>query len=128
MNEGINTCYHDMVFMWMIGIQRSAKNPIVENGVLDYFQEAGYNCDDDYIFNEGGKVGYLIMPDPVNYIVFREEENHVGIFTQVVIPFLRTLTEFDTITVKEDEDDADFVFIGNASEFISFWDEMGEEE
>ncbi len=128
MNEGINTCPHDMVVMLMIGIQRSAKNPIVENGVLDYFKEAGYNSDDDYIFNEYGKVGYLIMPDPVNYIVFREEENHVGVFTEVVIPFLRTLTEFDTITVKEHEDDDDFVFIGNASEFISFWDEMGEEE
>jgi hypothetical protein len=114
--------------MLMIGIQRSAKNLIAEKDILDYFTKTGYKCDDDYISNERGNVGYLIMPDPVNYIVFREEENHVAVFTEVVIPFIRTLTEFDTITVKENEDDTDFIFIGNASEFIIFWDEMGEEE
>ncbi len=128
MNEGINTCSPNIPLMLMIGIQRSAKNPIDESEILGYFRNIGYTCDDDFISNENGNVGYLIMPDPVNYIVFREEENHVAVFTQVVIPFIRTLTEFDTITVKENEDDADFVFIGNASEFITFWDEMGEEE
>jgi len=65
--------------------------------------------------------------DEVNYIVFREE-NNVGVFTHSVINYIRTLTEFDTVTVKEDEDDDDFIFIGNASEFITFWDEMGDEE
>ena len=34
----------------------------------------------------------------------------------------------DTITVKENEDDAEFIFVGSATEFIEFWDSMGEEE
>ena len=112
--------------MLMIGIQRSDKYPAKESEILSYFNEIGYDCDDDFIFNKVGKIGYLIM-DEANYIVFREE-NHVGVFTDSVITYIRTLTEFDTITVKENEDDADFVFIGNAAEFITYWDEMGEGE
>ncbi len=111
--------------MLMIGIQRSEKYPTKESEILSYFESIGYSHDDDFIFNDSGKVGYLIMDD-VNYIVFREEEN-VGVFTHSVITYIRTLTEFDTITVKENEDDADFIFIGNAAEFIVYWDEMGEE-
>ena len=94
--------------------------------VRRHFEKIGYDHDDDYISNEHGKIGYLIMEE-VNYIVFREE-NNVGVFTHSVINYIRTLTEFDTVTVKEDEDDADFIFIGNASEFITFWDEMGDGE
>jgi len=112
--------------MLMIGIQRSGKNPVSEGEVLTYFEQQGYSHNEDYIFNKEGKVGYLIMSDPLNYLVFREEDN-VGVFTSSIISFIRTLNEFDTITVKEDEDDLDFVFVGSASEFISFWDEMGDE-
>jgi|TARA_R110000751_G_scaffold221084_1_gene323661 hypothetical protein len=111
----------------MIGIQRSHKHPAKESEILSYFESVGYSYDDDFIFNEIGKVGYLIMDD-VNYIVFREEEENVGVFTNSIITYIRTLTEFDTITVKENEDDADFIFIGTASEFIVYWDEMGEGE
>ena len=110
----------------MIGIQRSEKENTVESEILDYFGKIGYSHDDDYIFNSNGKISYLIMDD-ANYIIFREE-GHVGVFTDSVIKYIRTLTEFDTITIKENEDDEDFIFIGNAAEFISYWDEMGEEE
>ena len=113
------------MFMLMIGIQRTDNQPTDEKEVLSYFEEIGYSHDDDFIFNDLGKIGYLIMPSPMNYIVFREE-NHVGVFTDSVIKYIRTLTEFDTITVKENEDDEDFIFVGNASEFITFWDEMGD--
>ena len=112
--------------MLMIGIQQSKDNPANESKILSYFESIGYNHDDDYIFNEQGKMGYLIM-DNVNYIVFREEDN-VGIFTNSSLSYIRTLTEFDTITVKENEDDAEFIFVGTASEFVTYWDEMGEEE
>ena len=115
-----------VLFMLMIGIQRSDKHPTHEAEILSYFEKIGYDHDDDYISNEHGKIGYLIMEE-VNYIVFREE-NNVGVFTHSVINYIRTLTEFDTVTVKEDEDDADFIFIGNASEFITFCDEMGDGE
>lgn len=112
--------------MLMIGIQQSEDNPANESKILSYFESIGYNHDDDYIFNEQGKMGYLIM-DNVNYIVFREEDN-VSIFTNSSLSYIRTLTEFDTITVKENEDDAEFIFVGTASEFVTYWDEMGEEE
>ena len=112
--------------MLMIGIQQSKDNPANESKILSYFESIGYKHDDDYIFNEQGKMGYLIM-DNVNYIVFREED-HVGIFTNSSLSYIRTLTEFDTITVKENEDDAEFIFVGTASEFVTYWDEMGEEE
>jgi hypothetical protein len=112
--------------MLMIGIQRSESGKTVESEILTYFGKIGYSYDDDYIFNDAGKISYLIMDD-ANYIIFREE-NHVGVFTDSVIKYIRTLSEFDTITVKENEDDEDFVFIGNAAEFISYWDDMGEEE
>ena len=52
----------------MIGIQQSKENPANESKILSYFESIGYNHDDDYIFNEQGKMGYLIM-DNVNYIV-----------------------------------------------------------
>ena len=65
--------------MLMIGIQQSEDNPANESKILSYFESIGYKHYDDYIFNEQGKMGYLIM-DNVNYIVFREEDN-VGIFT-----------------------------------------------
>ena len=112
--------------MLMIGIQRSDKFPTNESEILSYFESVGYSHDDDFIFNEYGKTGYLIM-DEVNYTIFREEDS-VGVFTDSVITYIRTLTEFDTVTIKENEDDDDFVFIGNAAEFISYWDEMGEGE
>jgi hypothetical protein len=112
--------------MLMIGIQQSKDNPANESKILSYFESIGYKYDDDFIFSEEGKMGYLIM-DKVNYIVFREEDN-VGIFTNSVLSFIRTLTEFDTITVKENEDDAEFIFVGTATEFVAYWDEMGEEE
>ena len=124
--EGINTCLHTINPMLMSGIQRSGKNPVSESEVLAYFEQEGYTHDEDYIFNGEGKIGYLIMSDPVNYLVFREE-NNVNVFTSSIISYIRTLNEFDTITVKEEEDDLDFVFVGSASEFISFWDEMGDE-
>ena len=112
--------------MLMIGIQRGSDTPTNESEILAYFESIGYEYDEDYIFNKEGKIGYLIMDD-VNYIVF-QEENHVGVFTDSVITYIRTLTEFDTITVKENEDDDGFIFVGNASEFIVYWDEMGAEE
>ena len=112
--------------MLMIGIQRSEKERTDEAEILAYFGRIGYSHNDDFIFNKDGKVGYLIMDD-ANYTVFREEDN-VGVFTHSVITYIRTLNEFDTITVKENEDDAEFVFVGNAAEFISYWDEMGVEE
>ena len=112
--------------MLMIGIQRSDKYPTKESEILSYFEKIGYSYNDDFIFNDNGKIGYLIMDD-VNYIVFREEDS-VRAFTDSVITYIRTLTEFDTVTIKENEDDDDFVFVGNAAEFISYWDEMGEEE
>ena len=52
----------------------------------------------------------------------------MGLFTEHIIEYIRTLTEFDTITVKEDAEDTDFVFLGNAIEFLTYWDEMGEEQ
>tara|TARA_R110001599_G_scaffold352461_1_gene587387 strand:+ start:1114 stop:1446 length:333 start_codon:yes stop_codon:yes gene_type:complete len=110
----------------MIGIQQSKERPTDEGNILSYFTSIGYEYDDDYIFNSKGKVGYLIM-DEVNYMVFREEDD-VGVFTHSVISFIRTLSEFDTVTVKENEEDSDFIFVGTASEFIAYWDEMGEEE
>ena len=113
--------------MLMIGIQRTDNQPTDETQVLNYFDSIGYSHDDDFIFNVEGKIGYLILPSPMNYIVFREE-NHVGVFTDTVIKYIRTLNEFDTITVKENEDDEDFIFVGNAHEFITYWDEMGAEE
>ena len=106
----------------MIGIQRTDKEQADEREVLSYFESIGYSHDDDFIFNDIGKVGYLIMPSPMNYVVFREE-NNVGVFTDSVIKYIRTLTEYDTITVKENEDDEDFVFVGNANEFITYSEE-----
>ena len=113
--------------MLMIGIQRSDTHAVDESEILKFFENLGYSVDENYIFNTDGKVSYLIMSSPINYIVFHEETN-VRVFTHSVITYIRTLTEFDTITVKENEDDEDFIFIGNAAEFIAYWDTMGEEE
>lgn len=113
--------------MLMIGIQRSDNHVVNESEILEFFETIGYSVDDNFIFNENGKMSYLIMSPPINYVVFHEETN-VSVFTHSVITYIRTLTEFDTITVKENEDDEDFIFIGNAVEFIAYWDRIGEEE
>ena len=83
---------------------------------------------DDFIEHNSldAKFGYTIF-EKMDYIVFREE-NNIDFFTTHVIKYIRTLVDTDTITVKENEDDSDFIFVGSAPEFIEFWDSMGEEE
>lgn len=110
----------------MIGIQRPTDAIEKENDVLSFFD--GLFFTDDYIEDNttDEKFGYSIF-EKMDYIVFHEE-NSIDFFTTHVINYIRTLKDTDTITVKENEDDADFVFIGSATEFIEFWDGMGEEE
>jgi len=110
----------------MIGIQRPTDAIEKENDVLSFFN--GLFFTDDYIEDNttDEKFGYSIF-EKMDYIVFHEE-NSIDFFTTHVIKYIRTLKDTDTITVKENDDDADFVFIGSATEFIEFWDSMGEEE
>ena len=107
----------------MIGIQRPSDSIKSESDVLSHFPPHN----DDYIFIKNEKIGYSIFEE-VDYIVFREENNSIDFFTTHVINYIRTLKDTDTITVKENEEDSDFMFIGAATAFIEFWDNMGEEE
>jgi len=107
----------------MIGIQRPSDSINSESDVLSHFPPHN----DDYIFIKNEKIGYSIFEE-VDYIVFREENNSIDFFTTHVINYIRTLKDTDTITVKENEEDSDFMFIGSATAFIEFWDNMGEEE
>ena len=126
-NEGINTCSTDILTMsLMINIQRG-KEFNDEAEVLDWFSENGFGIGDEYLTHDsGGRIGYAVY-ESVNSTIFTED-NDVGLFTEHIIEYIRTLTEFDTITVKEDAEDTDFVFLGNAIEFLTYWDEMGEEQ
>ncbi len=110
----------------MIGIQRPTDTIQSENDVLNNFD--GLFMTDDYIEHNSSdaKFGYSIF-EQMDYIVFREE-NSIDFFTTHVVKYIRTLMDTDTITVKENEDDAEFIFVGSATEFIEFWDSMGEEE
>lgn len=110
----------------MIGIQRPTDSIQRENDVLTYFE--GLVMTDDYIENNNSdaKFGYTIF-EKMDYVVFREE-NSIDFFTTHVVKYIRTLKDTDTITVKENEDDSEFMFVGSATEFIEFWDNMGEEE
>ena len=107
----------------MIGIQRPSDSIKSESDVLSHFPPHN----DDYIFIKNEKIGYSIFEE-VDYIVFREEDNSIDFFTTHVINYIRILKDTDTITVKENEEDSDFMFIGSATAFIEFWDNMGEEE
>ena len=108
----------------MIGIQRPTDTIQSEKDVLSNFD--GLSITDDYIENDKIKFGYTIF-EKMDYVVFREE-NSIDFFTTHVIKYIRTLKDTDTITVKENEDDSEFMFVGSATEFIEFWDGMGEEE
>ena len=127
MNEGINTCSTDILTMsLMINIQRG-KEFNDEAEVLDWFSENGFGISDEHLtHNSGGRIGYAVY-ESVNSTIFTED-NDVGLFTEHIIEYIRTLTEFDTITVKEDAEDTDFVFLGTAIEFLTYWDSMGEEQ
>jgi len=110
----------------MINIQRG-KEFNDEAEVLDWFSENGFGIGDEHLTHDsGGRIGYAVY-ESVNSTIFTED-NDVGLFTEHIIEYIRTLTEFDTITVKEDAEDTDFVFLGNAIEFLTYWDEMGEEQ
>ena len=126
-NEGINTCSTDILTMsLMINIHRG-KEFNDEAEVLDWFSENGFGISDEHLtHNSGGRIGYAVY-ESVNSTIFTED-NDVGLFTEHIIEYIRTLTEFDTITVKEDAEDTDFVFLGNAIEFLTYWDSMGEEQ
>lgn len=126
-NEGINTCSTDILTMsLMINIQRG-KEFNDEAEVLDWFSENGFGISDEHLtHNSGGRIGYAVY-ESVNSTIFTED-NDVGLFTEHIIEYIRTLTEFDTITVKEDAEDTDFVFLGTAIEFLTYWDSMGEEQ
>lgn len=106
----------------MIGIQRPSDSIESESDVLSHFPPHN----DDYIFIKNEKIGYSIF-EKLDYVVFREE-NSIDFFTTYVIKYIRTLNDTDTITVKENDDDTEFIFIGSATAFIEFWDNMGEEE
>ena len=110
----------------MINIQRG-KEFNDEAEVLDWFSDNGFGIGDEYLtHNGGGRIAYAVY-ESVNSTIFTED-NDVGLFTEHIIEYIRTLTEFDTITVKEDAEDTDFVFLGNAIEFLTYWDSMGEEQ
>jgi hypothetical protein len=110
----------------MIGIQRPSDSINSENDVLSNFD--GLFMTDDFIEHNSSddKFGYSIF-EKLDYVVFREE-NSIDFFTTNVIKYIRTLNDTDTITVKENDDDSEFIFIGSATAFIEFWDNMGEEE
>jgi|TARA_B100001094_G_scaffold322501_1_gene371940 hypothetical protein len=110
----------------MIGIQRPTDTIQSENDVLSNFDTLCMT--DDFIEHNSldAKFGYTIF-EKMDYVVFREE-NSIDFFTTHVIKYIRTLKDTDTITVKENEDDSQFMFVGSATEFIEFWDSMGEEE
>ena len=110
----------------MINIQRG-KEFNDEAEVLDWFSENGFGISDEHLtHNSGGRIGYAVY-ESVNSTIFTED-NDVGLFTEHIIEYIRTLTEFDTITVKEDAEDTDFVFLGTAIEFLTYWDSIGEEQ
>ena len=110
----------------MIGIQRPTDTIQDENDVLSNFD--GLFMSDDFIEcnTSDSKFGYTIF-EKMDYVIFREE-NSIDFFTTHVVKYIRTLVDTDTITVKENEDDSHFIFVGSAPEFIEFWDSMGEEE
>ena len=110
----------------MIGIQRPSNSINSENDVLSQFSSLVLT--DDYIEHNSldDKFGYTIF-EKLDYIVFHEE-NSIDFFTTHVINYIRILKDTDTITIKENEEDSDFMFIGSATAFIEFWDNMGEEE
>lgn len=110
----------------MIGIHRPTESIQDEKDVLSNFD--GLCISDDFIEcnDSDSKFGYIIF-EKLDSIIFLEE-NSIDFFTTHVIKYIRTLVDTDTITVKENEDDSDFIFVGTAPEFIEFWDSMGEEE
>jgi len=82
----------------MIGIQRPTDTIQSENDVLSNF---------DTLFMTDDFIEHNSLDAKFGYTIFEK---------------------MDTITVKENEDDSEFMFVGSATEFIEFWDSMGEEE
>jgi hypothetical protein len=97
-----------------------------ESEVLEWFTQGGFVIGDDHITKQGGRIGYTVF-ESVNSTIFTED-NDVGLFTESIVAYIRTLSEFDTITVKEDAEDTDFIFLGSSIEFLTYWDGLGEEE
>ena len=56
-------------------------------------------------------------------------DNHPELFSKLQEDALETWELYnEEEAVEIYEDDAEFIFVGTASEFVTYWDEMGEEE
>ena len=114
-----------------IGIERGPENIVSEEHILSFFHERGLNHDDDYISLGEARFEYFIV-EKATYITFKET-NSVGLFTDAVIEFVRTLGDSDQVVVKEQiegssiNSDGDIIYTGDADSFIGFWDTMGDE-
>lgn len=114
-----------------IGIERGPENAVLEDRILSFFKERGLNYDDDYLSIGEANFEYFII-EKANYISFKEG-NSIGLFTDAVIEYIRTLGECDQVVVKTEVEgssinsDADIVYTGDAHSFIGFWDTMGDE-
>ena len=114
-----------------IGIERGPENVVSEEQILLFFQERGLTYNDDYISIGDARFEYFIV-EKANYITFKEN-NSVGLFTDAVIEFVRTLSDEDQVVVKEQiegssiNSDGDIIYTGDADSFIGFWDTMGDE-
>ena len=107
--------------MMFVGIQANEGHPITEETIIEFFCKEGHSVDDDFIYQEnetGNKIEYF-NADKANYTIFKEVDN-LDFFTDNVILFLKSHPN-GTITVKDDEDEDEFLYIGNIKQFLKVW-------
>ena len=117
----------------VIGIERGPDNTVSEDEILSFFDGQGLKHDDDHIISDDSCFGYFII-EKANYIIFRQV-NDIGLFTDMVVRYIRTLDDSDCVVVKEENEevvsfnnDDNTVFLGSATSFVGFWDTLGDEE
>ncbi len=104
--------------MMFVGIQAKEEHPITEEIIIDFFKQKGFDADEDYIFQDDLKFEYF-SAEEANYTIFKEH-NDLDFFTDNVIQFLNEFSN-GTITVKDDEDEDEFLYIGNIKQFLKIW-------
>jgi len=108
--------------MMFVGIQANEGHPITEETIVEFFCKEGYSVDDDFIYqkeNEVSKKFEYFNADEANYTIFKEVDD-LDFFTDNVILFLNSHPN-GTITVKDDEDEDEFLYIGNIKQFLKIW-------
>lgn len=108
--------------MMFVGIQANEEHPITEEKIINFFCKEGYSVDEDFIYQEKTEVSKkfeYFSAEEANYTIFKEVDD-LDFFTDNVILFLNSHPN-GTITVKDDEDEDEFLYIGNIKQFLKIW-------